>query len=60
MPMWRPANYEGSWVGPTTLRQALVHSRNLATARLASMIGMPAIGATVDDFGVMDKMPLFY
>ncbi|MBV9862700.1 MAG: transglycosylase domain-containing protein, partial [Alphaproteobacteria bacterium] len=29
MPKWRPVNYEGGYAGPTTLYQALVHSRNL-------------------------------
>jgi penicillin-binding protein 1A len=60
LPDWTPANYEGNYVGSTTLRQALVHSRNLATARLASVIGMPAIAKTVEQFGIMDKMPLYY
>ena len=60
LPMWSPANYEGNYVGATTLRQALVHSRNLATARLASIIGLPAIARTVERFGIMDKMPLYY
>jgi penicillin-binding protein 1A len=60
MPMWTPANYEDNFVGPTTLRQALVHSRNLATARLASFIGLPAIQKTVEQFNIMNKMPLYY
>jgi penicillin-binding protein 1A len=60
LPMWTPANYEGNYVGQTTLRQALIHSRNLATARLASQIGMPAIAKTVEQFHIMDKMPLYY
>ena len=60
LPMWTPGNYEGSYVGQTTLRQALVHSRNLATARLATLIGLPAIAKTVEQFGIMDKMPLYY
>jgi penicillin-binding protein 1A len=60
LPLWTPANYEGNYVGQTTLRQALVHSRNLATARLASLIGLPSIAKTVQDFGIMDKMPLYY
>jgi penicillin-binding protein 1A len=60
LPDWTPVNYEGNYVGSTTLRQALVHSRNLATARLASTIGMPSIANTVEKFGIMDKMPLYY
>jgi penicillin-binding protein 1A len=60
LPMWSPANYEGNYVGQTTLRQALVHSRNLATARLASLIGLPAIGKTIEQFNIMNKMPMYY
>jgi penicillin-binding protein 1A len=60
LPMWSPVNYEGNSSGPSTLYEALVHSKNLVTARLASMIGMPAIAKTVQAFGIMDKMPLYY
>ena len=60
LPPWEPANYEGNYVGPTTLEDALIHSRNLVTARLATMIGMPAIARTVQNFDVMDRMPLYY
>jgi penicillin-binding protein 1A len=60
LPPWRPVNYEGGYVGATTLEDALIHSRNLVTARLATMVGLPAIGKTVQDFDVMDKMPLYY
>jgi len=60
LPPWQPENYEGSYVGPTTLEDALIHSRNLVTARLATMIGLPAIAKTAQNFGVMDKMPLLY
>ena len=56
---WRPANYEGNAVGPTTLRDALIHSRNLATANLALTIGLPPIAKTVERFDVMDHMPLY-
>jgi penicillin-binding protein 1A len=59
-PPWRPVNYEGNYVGPSTLEDALVHSRNLVTARLSTMIGLPSIAKTVQDFDVMDRMPLYY
>src|SRR4029077_19734502 len=58
LPAWQPVNYEGGFVGPTTLEDALIHSRNLATVHVAMSIGMPAIAKTVQDLGVMDKMPL--
>ena len=59
-PAWEPANYEGNYVGPTTLDDALVHSRNLATVHVAMTIGLPAIARTVQDFDVMDQMPPYY
>ncbi len=31
---WRPANYSGKFFGPTRLREALKHSRNLVSIRL--------------------------
>src|SRR6185437_1801007 len=60
LPPWTPANYEGTYGGPSTLRDALIYSKNLVTARLATMIGMKPIAETVQNFDVMDRMPLYY
>ncbi len=38
--IWRPKNYESNFVGFIKLREALVHSRNLATINLVSEIGI--------------------
>ncbi len=37
---WRPENYSGEFFGPTRLREALVHSRNIASIRLLQAIGV--------------------
>ena len=37
---WRPENYSGRFYGPTRLRQALTHSRNLVSIRLLQDIGV--------------------
>ncbi len=37
---WRPENYSGRFFGPTRLREALVHSRNLVSIRLLRAIGI--------------------
>lgn len=37
---WRPENFSGEFFGPTRLREALVHSRNLASIRLLQSIGV--------------------
>ena len=36
---WRPVNYSGRFYGPTRLREALTHSRNLVSVRLLQSIG---------------------
>lgn len=37
--VWRPENYSGKFFGPTRLREALIHSRNLVSIRLLRDIG---------------------
>ncbi|WJW75690.1 penicillin-binding protein 1A [Thiohalobacter sp. IOR34] len=39
--VWRPENYSGRFYGPTRLREALTHSRNLVSIRLLRAIGVP-------------------
>ena len=38
--MWKPKNYEGNFLGPIPLLEALAKSRNLATVRLLNEIGV--------------------
>lgn len=40
---WQPKNYERDYKGLITLREALVHSRNLATINLVTDIGLSRI-----------------
>ena len=37
---WRPRNYEKNYKGMVSLREALIHSRNLATINLVNDIGL--------------------
>jgi penicillin-binding protein 1A len=56
--VWRPENFSvGKYYGPTTLRNALKHSLNAVTVRLAQDIGMPLIGEYAKRFGVYDDLP---
>jgi penicillin-binding protein 1A len=41
--IWRPKNYESNFVGFIKLREALVHSRNLATINLVTEVGVQRI-----------------
>ena len=56
--VWRPENFSvGKYYGPTTLRNALKHSLNDVTVRLAQDVGMPLIGEYAKRFGVYDELP---
>ncbi len=37
---WRPGNYSGRFYGPTRLREALIHSRNLVSIRVLRDVGI--------------------
>ena len=48
---WQPKNYEKDFKGLITLREALVHSRNLATINLVNEIGLTNIYKGLKRFG---------
>ncbi len=54
---WRPNNFEMDFNGPMPLHEALQHSRNLVTLRVASQIGMAAVAKTAAAFHIADDMP---
>jgi penicillin-binding protein 1A len=54
---WRPENYSGKFYGPTRLREALVHSRNLVSIRVLRAIGIDSTIDYVSRFG-FDKNAL--
>jgi 1A family penicillin-binding protein len=58
--VWSPKNYEGSYLGPTTLRTALAHSANAATVRVSRSIGEPRIVEVAHRNGItshLDPVP---
>jgi penicillin-binding protein 1A len=55
--MWRPANYHGEYLGPTTLRVGLEKSRNTMTVRLAQMIGLDKVLEIGKRFSIYDNPP---
>ncbi|ADJ27314.1 penicillin-binding protein 1A [Nitrosococcus watsonii] len=48
---WRPENYSGRFHGPTRLRTALIHSRNLVSIRLLRAIGIDYAIEYIQHFG---------
>jgi penicillin-binding protein 1A len=56
--IWRPENNEKSFSGPTRLREALVHSRNLVTVRVVRQLGIDTAIDYAAKFGFNpDDMP---
>ena len=54
---WSPRNYDGRHRGPVTMREALVQSLNVPTARLAMAVGIPAVIQAARDVGIRDSLP---
>ena len=52
--LWQPKNYEKDYKGMISLREALVHSRNLATINLVNEIGIMTLHKRLDVFGIKD------
>jgi penicillin-binding protein 1A len=57
LPMWRPKNYGGEYLGPATLRMGLEKSRNVMTVRLALMLGIDRVASVGERFGIYDTLP---
>ena len=56
--VWRPENYSRKTYGPTRLREALTHSRNLVSIRLLHSIGIPFAMDHVAKFGFdIERLP---
>ena len=49
---WRPRNYEKNYKGLVTLREALIHSRNLATINLVNDIGLKTLLKELQKFNI--------
>ena len=54
---WRPENYKNKFAGPVTLRDALEHSRNLASIKLLQNIGIDTFTNKLRDFPFNHDFP---
>ncbi len=48
---WHPQNYSNRFYGPTPIRTALIHSRNIVAIRLLQNLGLDRVIATATRFG---------
>ncbi len=51
---WQPKNYEKDYKGLISLREALIHSRNLATINLVTDIGLRTMLKELKRYGIKD------
>ncbi len=54
--VWKPQNYDEEFHGPTTLRNALVHSRNIITIKLLQNIGVDYAAAYASNMGITSPL----
>ncbi len=54
---WKPKNYENNFKGLISLREALVHSRNLATINLVTDIGINTIKSKLKQQYEIEDLP---
>ena len=52
--VWRPRNFGDSYLPMVTVRDALVQSRNVATVRLAEVVGIDRVAAVAEEAGLPD------
>jgi penicillin-binding protein 1A len=55
LPMWKPKNYQGDFLGPTTLRRGVEKSRNAMTVRLSQMLGINNVAEIAKRFGINEN-----
>lgn len=53
---WKPKNFEGKFSGPTTLRNALTHSINIVTVKIAHDIGVEYIKDYAKNLGISSPL----
>jgi penicillin-binding protein 1B len=56
-PKWTPKNYEPDYEGWVTMRRALAHSINTASARIAQQVGIREIINTARALGIEGDLP---
>ncbi len=54
---WTPANFNDSYAGRVTLRDALMRSANAATVRVSRDIGIPRVIETAHNLGIVSTLP---
>lgn len=54
---WKPKNYKNEYKGMVTIRDALTHSRNLATINMVSDMGFGKVVEGLHRYGIVENFP---
>jgi penicillin-binding protein 1A len=54
--VWNPQNFDGKFLGPTTLRYALAHSRNVITIKVLQDLGLDYAIAYAHNMGISSPL----
>ncbi|MEW6516492.1 MAG: penicillin-binding protein 1A [candidate division FCPU426 bacterium] len=57
--VWKPENFSNTFRGPTTLRSALTHSRNVVTVKLLDKVGVKNVINTARQLGIESPLRPF-
>ena len=57
--IWRPANYEGNYIGTITLTKALAISSNAAAVRVSQTVGIPNVIQAARRNGIASPLPSY-
>ncbi|MBI5556115.1 MAG: PBP1A family penicillin-binding protein [Deltaproteobacteria bacterium] len=54
--VWQPQNYRDEYSGPTTLKSALIHSKNIVTVKILQQIGLEPVRRLAHDMGISSQL----
>lgn len=54
--LWKPKNFDGKFLGPITMREALVHSRNIVTIKILQDIGTDYAASYAMNMGISSPL----
>lgn len=54
--LWKPKNFDGKFLGPITMREALVHSRNIVTIKILQDIGTDYAASYAMNMGITSPL----
>ncbi len=55
-PIYKPQNVDGKFIGPITMREGLIHSRNTIAIQLGMRVGYDSVAALAQRMGIQSPM----